>query len=318
MDRIHIIAGNASSALVQAICDGLGDSPTKAIVGRFGDGEVRVQITENVRGDDVFIVNSTNPPAENFFETILLANAARNSSAKRVTLVIPYLGYNRQDRKPEPRVPVSAKIVIDMLKLSRADRAILVDLHSEPTASHFEPIIVDHLYASYGVVDYLRKVLNRPFVVAAPDAGAGTRARKYAQYLGLADIVVFNKQRVQAGEVVEESIKVIGDVKGRDVLLIDDMIDSGGTLIADARAAKKQGARRIFAFATHALFSKGASVFTKDLFEEIIVTDTIHHPPAEIRNPGGAKITVRSVAPLLSKAIKRVHHDESLSPLILG
>ncbi len=318
MDRIHIIAGNASAGLVKSICEGLGDDPTPATVGRFSDGEVKVQILENVRGDDVFIVNSTHPPFENIAETIFLANAARNSSAKRVTLVIPYLGYNRQDRKAEPRVPVSAKIVIDMLKLSRADRALLVDLHSEATASHFEPIIVDHLYASYGVVAYLKEVMYQPFVVAAPDAGAGTRARKYAQYLGLADIVVFNKQRAGAGEVVEDSIKIIGDVEGRDVLLIDDMIDSGGTLIADAKAAKAKGAKRVVAFATHALFSKGTSVFTKENFDEIIVTDTIYHPPEAIANPGGAKITVQSVAPLLRKAIKRVHHDESLSSLILG
>ena len=315
---MHIIAGNASTGLVRAICDGLGDDPTPALVGRFGDGEVRVKIEENVRGDDVFIVNSTHPPFENFAETIFLANAARNSSAKRVTLVIPYLGYNRQDRKPEPRVPVSAKIAIDMLKLSRADRALLVDLHSEPTASHFEPIIVDHLYASFGVVPYLKRIMNEPFVVAAPDVGASTRARKYAQYLGLPDIVVFNKLRVKAGEVDEDSIKIIGDVNGRDVLFIDDLIDSGGTLIADAKAAKKEGAKRIRAFTAHALFSKGTGVFTPDLFDEVIITDTIFHKPDVIANPGGAKITVQSIAPLLSKAIKRVHHDESLSPLILG
>ncbi len=318
MDRMHIIAGNASSQLARAVCRGLGNELMPVNVGRFRDGEVRVQLLDNVRGDDVFIINSTNPPFENIAETIFIANAARNSSAKRVTLVIPYLGYNRQDRKAEPRVPVSAKIVIDMLKQSRADRALLIDLHSEATASHFEPTIVDHLYASYGAVEYLKRAMDQPFVVAAPDAGAGNRARKYAQYLGLADIVVFNKQRVQAGEIVEESIKIIGDVEGRDVLLIDDMIDSGGTLIADAQAAKEKGAKRIFAFATHALFSKGTEVFTKELFEEVIVTDTIYHEQKKIQNPGGAKITVRSVAPLLSRAINRVHHDESLSSLILG
>jgi ribose-phosphate pyrophosphokinase len=318
MDKLRILSGNTSAPLTTMVCERLSLEPTACTVGRFNDGEVRVQIGESVRGDDVFVVNATNPPFENALELVLLAKAARYASAQRVTLVIPYLGYNRQDRKDQPRVPVTAKLVIDMLKLTEADRVLLVDLHSEATAAYFEPLVSDHLYASYRSVEYLKRMgncLGDSLVVAAPDAGAGARARKYAQYLGLADVVFFNKHRTEAGNVDGSSIKIIGDVRDRDVLFIDDMIDTGGTLIADAEAAKAAGARRVFASATHGLFSKGRSVFPSGLFEEIVVTDTIAQPQGD---PGsGTRITVIPIAPLLASAIRRIHHEESLTGLIL-
>lgn len=317
MNNLLVLAGSESKHLGLAVCGLMNQKKlTKVRLARFSDNEVDVQIEENVRDEDVFIINSLPPPAENILETVFLANAARYSSAKRVTLVIPYLGYNRQERKDRPRVPISAKIVIDMLKLARADRALLVDLHAEATAAHFEPMVHDHLYGSYSVIDYLRELLPKPFVVAAPDAGAVVRARKYAQYLGLADVVVLNKERVGAGKIKENKIKIIGNVRGKNVLLVDDMIDSGGTLIADAKALKEKGARKIYAFATHALFSKGLGVFPKDLFTEIVVTDTIYHDKAIFE--GHTRVTVKSIAPLLARAIENIHTGESLSELILG
>lgn len=317
MSRLLILSGNESKHLAQSVCRLMNNKVlTSANVARFSDGEVSVQIKDNVRGADVFIINSITPPAENILETIFLGNAARFSSADRVTLVIPYLGYNRQERKDRPRVPISAKIIIDMLKLSRADRALLIDLHSEATAAHFEPMVTDHLYGSYSVVDYLKDLLPKPFVVAAPDAGAVVRARKYAQYLGLADVVVLNKERAGAGMIKQDKIKIIGNVRGKNVLLVDDMIDSGGTLIADAKALKEKGAKNIYAYATHALFSKGMGVFPKGLFTEIVVTDSVYHQPGFAN--GNTKVTVRSIAPLLAKAIENIHNGDSLSSLILG
>lgn len=317
MNGMQIIAGNASRNLALSVCKLMNDKKlTPARVARFSDGEVDIQIQDNVRDADVFIINSVVPPGDNLLETAILGNAARYSSAARVTLVIPYLGYNRQERKDRPRIAITAKLIIDMLKLSRADRALLVDLHSEATAAHFEPMVTDHLYASYGVVGYLQMLLTKPFVVAAPDAGAVVRARKYAQYLGLADVVVFNKERIGAGKVKEEKIKIIGNVRGKNVLLVDDMIDSGGTLVACAKAARAKGARNIYAFATHALFSKGLGVFPKGLFNEIVVTDTIGHKPEFLQ--GHTKVTVQSIAPLLAKAIENIHNGASISKLILG
>lgn len=315
MAKLHVMGGTSNPDLTQAICKHLSIEQTDVTVGRFNDGEVKVQLNENVRGGDVFIVNATNPPAENIIELMLLGSTARYSSAERVTLVIPYLGYNRQDRKDRPRVPVSAKVAIQMLELSQAHRALLVDLHSEPTAAHFN-MVTDHIYASYNVIDYLAGLLGKNFVVAGPDATAGVRARKYASHLGQADVVIFDKKRTKPGEVEEESIKIIGDVNGRDVLFIDDMIDTGGTLIADAKAAKAAGARNIYAYAPHAIFSRGVSGFTSELFTEIIVTDTIAQKP-DVLAGAGARITVRSIAPLLAKAINRIHHGESLTQLIL-
>jgi ribose-phosphate pyrophosphokinase len=311
---ISVFAGSAGKPLADDVCKRLSIKPARAEVGRFRDGEIKIQILDNVRGRDVFIINPTNPPAENMFEVLLLARAARGSSADRVTLVLPYLGYNRQDRKDKPRVPISAKVAIDMLKLSDADRVLLVDLHSEATAGYFEPMVVDHLYGSATGIPYLKTLLDKPFVVASPDAGGVARARKYAQHLGNVDLVIFSKHRLEPGEIANGSIQIIGNVQDKDVLFVDDMIDSGGTMIEDAKAAKMAGAKRIFAFATHTLFSRGPEIFANGLFTEIITTDTIPHGTLSIE---GVKITVCSIAPLLAEAIRRIYDEESLTDLIL-
>lgn len=316
INGISVFAGTTGKALTDEICKRLSVRPAQAEVGRFRDGEIKIQILDNVRGKDVFIINPTHPPAENILEVVLLANTARDSSAQRVTLVIPYLGYNRQDRKDRPRVPISAKTIIDILKLSGANRALLVDLHSEATAGFFQPIVVDHLYGSATGIPYLKELLNQPFVVASPDAGGVARARKYAQHLGSSDLVIFSKHRPAAGQIADGSIQIIGDVRDKDVLLVDDMIDSGLTMIEDAKAATAAGAKRIFAFATHALFSKGASVFENGPITEIIITNTMPHAKSSLKIKG-TKITVLSIAPLLANAIRRIHDEESLTDLIL-
>lgn len=318
ISSILVFSGRQGKPVADKICERLSVSPGEAKVGRFGDGEVEVELLSNVRGSDVFIVNPTNPPADNFVEMVLLARAARSSSARRVTLVPTYLGYNRQERKVQPRVPISAKTMIEFLKLSGADRALLTDLHSEATAAHFEPMVFDHLYASYVSIPYLKQVVKAPFVVASPDTGGVPRARKYAQHLGGGeeDLVIFSKARVKPGKIANGSVHIIGDVEGKNVLFVDDIIDSGGTMIEDAKVAKAAGAQDIYVFATHGLFSKGLEVFKGSQIKEIVVTDTVYHEPDKLK-ADGVNLTVCSIAPLLAQAIRRTHEEASLSALIL-
>jgi len=317
LNGIKILSGTAGAKLADQICTYLSIKRTRATVGRFNDGEVKVQILEDVRDADVFVINPTNPPAENFLEMAFLAKAAHGSSAGRVTLVPSYLGYNRQDRKDRPRVPISALFMIKMLVGSAADRAILLDLHNESTAGYFEPMVVDHLFASAMSVPYLKELLKHPFVVASPDRGGGPRASAYVSRLDQSDFVMFSKIRSKDGAVDKDSIKIIGDVRGKNVLLVDDMVDSGGTLIADAKAAKNAGAKNVYAFATHAIFSKDAVArLDASCIKELIVTDTIYHPQNKLKTKR-LKLMVLSVAPLLAEAIRRTHDGESLSALIL-
>jgi ribose-phosphate pyrophosphokinase len=312
---IKIFAGGAGETLAREVCSKLSIPFGNARVGRFADGEVDIQILENVRGDDVYIINPTNPPAENFLEMALLADAAHDSSASRITLVPTYLGYNRQDRKDKSRVPTSAQVMIDFLANRGANRALLFDLHSPPTAGFFKPMVYDHLYASYVAVPYLKTILPKPFVVASPDKGGGPRAEVYAQLLDQGDFVFFSKSRKGAGQIRKGSIKIIGNVKGKNVLFVDDMIDSAGTVVADAEAAKNAGAKDIFVFATHPIFSSGAIArLDASPITEVVVTDTISHSPEALRTKR-VKITVLSIAPLLAAAIRKIHDGRSLSDL---
>lgn len=317
--RIKVFAGNASRNLAERICKLLSIEPGQALVGRFADGEVQVQIQEHIRDEDVFLINSTNPPAENIIELLLLVDAARGASAGRITIVVPYMGYNRKDRKDDSRVPVSARVIMmDLFAKCGTDRALLIDLHQEATAGFFEHIKHDHLYSSYIGVPYLKRLLTRgDFVVAAPDSGATKRAWAYADLLGSKNFVVFYKPRTSPGEVDEEGIKIIGDVRGKNIVFVDDMIDTGGTLVASARVARQNGAGEICAFATHGLFSRNA-IARLDACEEItevIVTDTIYHEPEKLATKR-VKITVLSADQLLAQAIRRLHEGDSLSPLI--
>ncbi|TSC86160.1 MAG: ribose-phosphate pyrophosphokinase [Parcubacteria group bacterium Gr01-1014_8] len=315
---IKIFTGVAGQAMGEAVCKRLGIKLGEAQVARFNDGEVRVQILENVRDTDVFIINPTNPPAENILEMVLLAEAAHDSSAGRITLVPTYLGYNRQDRKDRPRVATSARVIIDFLAHSGADRALLFDVHSEPTAGFFHPLMVDHLYSSSVTVPYLKNILSESSIVASPDKNA-VRAEAYARRLGHEDFVVFSKSRSAPGQVKRESIKIIGSVEGKDVLFVDDIIDSGGTMIADAEAAKEAGAKKIFCYATHAVFAsnprKVIEAFDDSAVDEVIVTDSIPHDP-ELLKSKRVKITVLPLAELVAQGIERLHEGKSLSELI--
>lgn len=316
--RIKVFSGNASNLLAEEVCKLLSIKPGLAEVGRFKDGEVRVQIKEDVRGADVFIINSTEPPAENFIEAGLLAEAACGASADRITLVIPYLGYNRQDRKDRPRVPISASVMINFLANRGANRVLLFDLHSEPTMGYFKPMVVDQLYGSKVSIPYIKGLAKNPFVVASPDKGGGPRAETYARLLGQEDFVFFFKSRKGTGEIKVESIKIVGNVEGKDVIFVDDIIDTAGTIVADSLAAKTAGANNIYVVATHALFSGEAFKRMDDSpITEVVITNTISHKPSELK-AGRVLITSLSVAPLLAEAVRRIHEGESVSSLILS
>ena len=312
-----IFGGTRGLPLATEICDLMGMSVGPRNLGRFGDKEVQLEITENVRGQDVFIVNQASAPAEDIVETVFLARTAAMSSAARVTLVIPYLGYNRQERKDRSRVPISAKIVIEMLKVSHANRVLLLDLHSAATAAHFEPELVhDHLYAAKITVPYLSKLMTGNYVVASPDVGGVPRARKYGEHLGEDRLVIFDKRRPRPGQVDQKKIRVIGDVRNKDVLFIDDVIDSAGTLIACGLKAKEKGAKDLYACVTHALFSKGLEVFPRGLFTEIVVTNSTGVPSEQFKS-NLVRVTSLSIAPLMRDAISRLHEDISLGKLFL-
>ncbi len=317
--KLKIFSGTTSVSLAQEVCEIL-DIPLGTVdLGRFRDGEIHTQLLEDVREADVFIIGSTSPPAENFFEMGLLTDAARRSSADRITIVPTYLGYNRQDRKDCPRVPISAKFAIDVLTIANPNRALLVELHSEVTMGFFNNnIVVDHLYASISSIPYLKKMLGEErFIVASPDKGGIPRAKAYAKRLNNGKYVVFDKTRPEFGAIDEDSIIIIGDVKGYNVLFVDDIADSGKTLIANAKAAKAAGACKIYAYATHFLGSGGAiAKFDESLIDELVITNTIPHSAEELKT-SRIKVTTLSIASLLAKAIRRIHDGDSLTSLFL-
>lgn len=314
--RLKIFAGVAGTPLAQEICKHLSIELGQAAVGRHPDGEVKVQLTEDVRGTDVFIVNPTNPPLENMMDSVLLADACEGSSASRITLVIPYLGYNRQDRKDKPRVAVSAAVVNGFLARSGCHRVLLLDVHSEPTTGIFRQhhITVDHLYASVVSLDYLRSSIGPNAVIGTPDAGGTARSKSYARRLGK-PLVICNKERKESGGVDDGEFIVIGEVEGKEVIFVDDILGTAGTAAAGAKAVMAKGAKSVRFFATHGLFSGQAlQTLEESPIEEVIVTDSVPQPD---RKSTRLKITVLSIAPLLAQAINRINREESLSPLFL-
>lgn len=304
----RVLTGNANRALAEEIAKSLGVELTKTTVTRFADGEVFVRLDENVRGADVFIVQPTNPPAENVMELLLLIDAARRASAARITCVLPYYGYARQDRKDQPRVAIGAKLMANMLMTAGTDRVLGIDFHQHQLQGFFD-IPVDHLYAApVFTAHYRRKQLHDP-VVVAPDVGSAKMARGFAKRLN-ASLAIIDKRRPKAN--VSEVVNVVGEVEGKDCLLADDMIDTAGTVSEAARALKDLGARDIYVCATHALLS-GPAVerLTKAPIKEVAVTDTI--AIAESRR--FPTLTVLSVGELLAKAIRFTHSDQSVSSL---
>jgi ribose-phosphate pyrophosphokinase len=303
-----LIAGPANPDLCGEIAATLDVPFCKTTVNRFADGEIFVRIDENVRGNDVFIVQPTNPPADNIMELLLLIDAARRASAARITCVMPYYGYSRQDRKDQPRVAIGAKLMANMITAAGAHRVLGLDFHQHQLQGFFD-VPVDHLYAAPVFVSHFRKKNLHDLVVVAPDVGSAKMARGFAKRLN-GSLAIIDKRRPQAN--VSEVVNVVGEVEGKDCLLTDDMIDTAGTICEAARALKDIGARDIYVCATHALLS-GPAVerLTGAPIREVTVTDTVRIPPAK-RFPN---LCVLSVGELLAKAIRYIHSEQSVSSL---
>jgi ribose-phosphate pyrophosphokinase len=310
LSTIKILTGPSNPELAQRICDHLGVALGLATVGQFEDGEISVKIDENIRGHDVFVVQPTNPPAENMMALLVMMDACRRASARRVTAVVPYYGYQRQDRKDQPRVPITAKLAANLITVAGADRMMAMDLHSAQIQGFFD-IPFDHLYAAPVMIEYfLRKKLADP-VVVAPDIGSVKMARAYAKRLG-AELALVDKRRPRADAV--EVMNIIGDVEGKTVIFFDDVISTGRTLCQAAEAMRANGAREIYAGATHACLAKGAAErLAASPIREVVITDTIPHPASDLND----KFTVLSVGGLLGEAIRRIHEERSLSSLFV-
>ena len=307
MRGYKIFSGTANPEFSRQIVKYLGIPLAEASIKRFSDGEISVQIGESVRGKDVFIVQPTCAPTDsNLMELLILSDALKRSSASSVNAVIPYFGYARQDRKAAPRVPITAKLVANMIGTAGIDRVITMDLHAGQIQGFFD-IPVDNLYGTIAFVNYVKnKHLANP-IVASPDIGGVARARSLAKTLNL-DLVIIDKRREKANE--SEVMNVIGDVNGKDVILIDDMVDTAGTLVKAATAFKERGATSVIAFCTHPVLSGPAyERIATGALDELVVTDTI---PLKEQNE---HIKVISVAPLFAEVIRRVYHDESVNGL---
>ncbi len=307
---IKLFAGSASQALANKISAAVGIPVSKSTLTRFSDGELKVKLEENIRGRDVFIIQSTHPPAEHILELLLFLDAAKRASADRVTAVIPYFGYARQDRKDEPRVPISAKLIADLVARSGASRVLTMDLHAEQIQGYFD-IPVDHLYAVPVFIDYYQKLSAKDIIVVAPDTGSVKRARAFARRLSKdIPIAIVDKRRTGPNQSMVANI--IGEVTNKTALIYDDMLDTAGTMVDAAESIRKKGAKDVYTCVVHALLSGSApDRITKSCIKELVVTDTIPLTPEKKVK----KVRVLSVANLLGKAIMRIHRAESISSL---
>jgi ribose-phosphate pyrophosphokinase len=311
-DDLKIFSGNSNKPLVEEICRYLGTRLGEAEVTNFSDGEMLIRINENIRGGDVFVIQSTCPPVnQNLMELLIIIDALKRSSAKRITAVLPYYGYARQDRKVEPRVPITAKLVANLITAAGVDRLLTMDLHAGQIQGFFD-IPVDNLFAAPVLIDYFHTKDFQNLVIVSPDAGGVERARAFAKRLK-ASLAIIDKRRVGVNEA--QVMHIIGEVDGRDAIILDDMIDTGGTLIQAAKALRKHGARRVLASCTHPVFSGPIVERLEDeALEEVVVTDTVPLRP-EIGKID--KIVTLSVAPLLGEAIRRIHEETSVSSLFI-
>ncbi len=311
-EKFKIFSGTANESLADEVCHFLGMQRGQAQLTRFADGEAYVQIQENVRGADVFVMQPTcRPVDEHLMELLLMIDALKRASARRITAVVPYFGYSRQDRKDKPRAPISAKLVADLLTTAGAHRALIVDPHT-PQIQGFFNIPVDHLFASPVLVDHFKK-LNLPnLTVVSPDAGGVERARFFAKKVDAA-LAIVDKRRVEMN--VAEVMNVIGDVNGRSCLVIDDLIDTAGTLVKTAAALMENGATTVYACASHAVLS-GAAVqnIQGSMIKEVVVTNTIPLTEEAAKDP---KIIVLSIAGLIGRAIQSIHEETSVSKLFM-
>ena len=308
--ELKIFSGNANPALAQEICVYLGQKLGEATVSSFSDGEIRVKIDENVRGADVFVVQSCCQPVnDSLMELLIIIDALKRSSANRITAVIPYFGYARQDRKDQPRVPITAKLVADLMTTAGADRVLSMDLHAGQIQGFFN-VPVDHLYALPVLLDYIIKKQITDLVVVSPDAGGVERARAFAKRLQ-ANLAIIDKRR--EGPNQAQIMNIIGDVQGKRVLLLDDMIDTAGTIVQGAQACLDHGAREVMTACTHAVLSGPAlERLQSSCLSQVVITNTIPLRGKELICP---KLHQLSVAPLLGEAIRRIHEDESVSSL---
>jgi ribose-phosphate pyrophosphokinase len=308
--ELKVFAGNSNPALAREICDHLGIRLGEATVSSFSDGEIRVRIEENVRGADVFLIQSFCEPINTtIMELLIMTDALKRSSASRITAVIPYFGYARQDRKDQPRVPITAKLMADLITTAGANRVLTMDLHAGQIQGFFN-IPVDHLYATPVLLDYIQDVAGSGLVVVSPDAGGVERARAFAKRLQ-ASLAIIDKRR--EGPNQAQVMNIIGDVEGRNALLLDDMIDTAGTIVQGAQACIDKGARSVWAACSHPVLSGPAlERLQKSSLTEVVVTNTIPLNGKETQCP---KLRVLSVAPLLGEAISRIHDEESVSSL---
>ena len=306
--QMLLLSGTANRGLAEEVAQHLGQPLCALTIRRFADGELFVKIDENVRGRDVYIIQPTNPPAENMMELLLLMDAAKRASAARVTAVIPYFGYARQDRKDQPRVAISAKLMANMVSKAGADRVLGMDFHQHQMQGFFD-LPVDHLYAAPAMVNHFRQKRLKDPVVVAPDVGSAKMARGFAKRLN-ATLAIIDKRRPSAN--VAEVVNVVGEVSGRDCVIPDDMIDTAGTMSEAVHALKRLGARDIYCCATHALLS-GPAVdrLSASPVSEVVVTNTIAIPPERRFD----RLKILSIASLLAKAIGYTHSDQSVSSL---
>ena len=312
LDKLKIFSGNANVPLALEICNSLDIPLGKANVKKFSDGEIQLEIEENVRGMDVFIVQSTCTPVNvSLMELLIMMDAIKRASAERITAVIPYYGYARQDKKVAPRVPITAKLVADLITTAGADRILTIDLHAGQIQGFFN-IPVDHLYAAPVMVEFIKSKFADNLVIVSPDAGGVERARAFAKRLG-ASLAIVDKRRTKPNE--SNVMNIIGEIKGTTALLLDDMVDTAGTLTQAANALRNEGAAKIVACCTHPVLSGTAiEKISKSGLQQMVVTDTI---PLREDAKSCKKISVLSVARLLGEAIKRIHNNDSVSSLFV-
>ena len=312
LNNLKILSGNSNIQLAQAICKGLDISLGKANVKKFSDGEIQVEIEENVRGMDVFVVQSTCTPVNrSLMELLIMMDAIKRASAERITAVIPYYGYARQDRKVAPRVPITAKLVADLITTAGANRILTVDLHAGQIQGFFN-IPVDHLYSAPVMVEFIKEKYTDNLVIVSPDAGGVERARAFAKRLG-SNLAIIDKRRPQPNE--SNIMNIIGDIEGKTALLLDDMVDTAGTLTQSANALIEKGATKVVACCTHPVLSgQAVEKINQSALQDLVVTDTI---PLTKEAQSCSKIVVLSVAELLGEAIKRIHSNDSVSSLFV-
>jgi len=312
MQHVKLFAGNLNVGLAREVCEYLDVEPGKAEVSTFSDGECCVEIVENVRGMDCFVLQSLSaPPDKHIMELLIMVDALRRSSARRITAVIPYYGYARQDRKVKPRVPITAKLVADLVSVAGTDRVLCIDLHAGQIQGFFN-IPVDNVYATPVLLDEIRARFRDPLTIISPDAGGVERARAYAKRLD-ANLAIVDKRRERAN--VAEVMNIIGDVEGRTCVIVDDIVDTAGTLTQAARALREAGAAAVYAAITHPVLSGPAlKRITESPLEQMIVTDTIPLRPEAAESP---KLVVASVSRLLGEAIRRINNEESVSSLFV-